>query len=168
MYLQDFFLSSITENITHDSNALKSFLYYQGALTHSKTLPEYLVIPNTIAGEEFLEQATNMVNWKQNNFEELKSNIIKLIKDDDISELFSSVEKICFSQLSEIQVFNHNEYGLSQAFFDALRFSFFDMSLKQEYIVKTNFRYKYAINMVIDSIKKRIFIEFKNISVGYC
>ena len=131
-----FFLSSITENIIHNSNALKSFLYYQGALTHSKTRPDYLVIPNTIAGEEFLEQATNKVNWEQTDFEELKSNIVKLIKDDNISELSSSIEKICFSHLSESQVFNHNAGGLSQAFFDAFKFSFFDMSLKQEYIVK--------------------------------
>ena len=51
--------SSITENIIQNSNALKSFLYYHGALTHSKIRPGYFVIPNTIAREEFLERSTN-------------------------------------------------------------------------------------------------------------
>jgi hypothetical protein len=126
----------------------------------------YLVIPNTIAESEFLEQCLGMISWEQSDLEEVKSQIIQLFEKDEISGLCGAVDQLCFSHLSESQVFNHKEDGLSQAFFDAFRFSFLSFDITQEYIVKRSLKYKYAIDMQLVAQNKRILVEFKNVTAG--
>jgi len=103
---------------------------------------------------------------RQNELAEVKSQIIRLFEREEISGLCSIVDRLCFSNLSESQVFNHKEDGLSQAFFDAFRFSFLSFDITQEYIVTRSLKYKYAIDMALKTPNKRIFVEFKNITAG--
>jgi hypothetical protein len=161
-----FRLSSIVGEIINESDSLLSFLYFLGALTHSNEVEGYLVIPKTIAKSEFLDQCLKMISWKQNGLMEVKAQIILLFEKEDINRLCSVIDRLCFSDLSESQLFNHKEDGLTQAFFDAFRFTFLSFDITQEYIVKRSFKYKYAIDMALVAQNKRIFIEFKNITAG--
>jgi len=174
--LDDFMLSDLQELAT-DREPLLSFMYYTGALTHSKSanpssssLPTLLTIPNTTAKKEFIEEAIRIRSWRPFDLETARAAIFRLYANDEPLDLCNWIRKHTLSHLTGNDVKTHGESGLTQTFFDAFVYSYEIDGVKREYKVDKKKREGNlsgeAIDLVMDKGKKIVCIEFKNIKIN--
>jgi len=78
----------------------------------------------------------NLLNWKSNSLDSIKTTIVNLVQNEDIKLLCDEIDKISLHKLYGNDTVNHKEVALVTTFYDAFIYTFASNQVFKEYTIK--------------------------------